>query len=55
MEKEATYKEPETKEDKTGEIVRERGKGTTENINRIDVIDKEELLRGIGGTICCKG
>ena len=44
LEKEETDKEPEAEEDKTKEIVTERGEDTTENINHIDVINKEELL-----------
>ena len=54
LEKKAADKEPEAEEDKTKEIVTEREEDTPKNINCIDVIDKEELLWGIGGSNCCK-
>lgn len=52
MEKAATDKELEAKEVETRETVTKEGKGTIENINCVDVINKEELLQEHGRENC---
>jgi len=55
LEKEAVDKELEAKEVETKETITKEGKDTIENINCVDVINKEELLLEHGGENCFIG
>lgn len=52
LEKEASEKEPEAEEVETRETVTKERKDTIENINCVDVINKDELLLEHGGGNC---